>query len=368
MKASNIIIALLACGITASVAYLAALKTGIIYKYPEPFYLSANDEAKRPVYQQLDSNEKAVYASLLKGMQKQEEEIPLPYEISGYMYEKLYCLLEKQESDMFFLDSSYYTADKFRKATIIYRQKDYDYSKEINSLSEIRKNISDNLPQGDDYEKAMYIHDYIVNNCRYLEESDDTIYESTAYGCLVEGVANCEGYAKAFDLLASDAGLQSILVTGTTNDGKNHAWNQVNVNGNWYNIDVTWDDKEDGEIRWIYFLCDDDSFSRTHFKEVHYFTPFQCSENKDNFYVRSGLYAESAEQAKDIFLDKVEKGEKSVRLRFPDSYTYSDFKANYIDSQAIFGLIFSKDDTKTRNISISLTENVEEHCMTIELL
>ena len=142
----------------------------------------------------------------------------------------------------------------------------------------------------------------------------------------------------------------------------------MNVNGNWYNIDVTWDDKEDGEIRWIYFLCDDDSFSRTHFKEVHYFTPFQCSENKDNFYVRSGLYAESAEQAKDIFLDKVEKGEKSVRLRFPDSYTYSDFKANYIDSQAIFGLIFSKDDTKTRNISISLTENVEEHCMTIELL
>ena len=53
----------------------------------------------------------------------------------------------------------------------------------------------------DDYEKALYIHDYIVNKCRYLEESDNTEYESTAYGCLVEGVANCEGYAKAFNIM-----------------------------------------------------------------------------------------------------------------------------------------------------------------------
>ena len=172
MKLSNALTVLLTFGITAAVAYVIALKTEIIYTYPDPFYLSAQEEAKRPVYQQLDSDEKAVYSSLLKGMEKQQDEIPLPYEISGYMYEKLYCLLEKQESDMFFLDSSYYTADKFRKATVIYREKDYNYQNEIKSLTDIRNQVSENIPQGDDYEKALYIHDYIVNNCRYLEEID----------------------------------------------------------------------------------------------------------------------------------------------------------------------------------------------------
>ena len=368
MKASTILTVVLTCGITAAVAYLAALKTGLIYKYPEPFYLSADEEKKRPIYQQLNSDEKAVYSSLLRGMEKQQDEIPLPYEISGYMYEKLYCLLEKQESDMFFLDSSYYTAEKFRKATVIYRESEHDYSNEINALNNIRKQVSENIPQGDDYEKAIYIHDYIVNNCRYLEESDNTKYESTAYGCLVEGVANCEGYAKAFDLLAADLGLQSLLITGETNDGKNHAWNQVKINDNWYNIDVTWDDKNDGEIRWIYFLCDDDIFSRTHFSEVRYFTPFSCTENKDNFYVRNNLYAETPEQARDIFLARVEKGENSVRMRFSESSSYNDFKSDYINSGKIYELIFEKDSSKSRNIKISLTENVEEHCMTIELL
>ena len=169
-------------------------------------------------------------------------------------------------------------------------------------------------------------------------------------------------------MLASDAGLQSILVTGTTNDGKNHAWNQVNVNDSWYNIDVTWDDKEDGEIRWIYFLCDDDIFNRTHFKEVHYFTPFQCTESRDNFYIRNNLYAETPEQARDILLARVSGGENTVRLRFSESSSYNDFKSDYINSGKIYDLIFETDTSKTKNIKISLTENTKENCMTIELL
>ena len=76
MKISTVFTILITCGITAAVAYVIALKTEIIYKYPEPFYLSADEEAKRPVYQQLNSDEKAVYSSLLRGMHKQENEIP----------------------------------------------------------------------------------------------------------------------------------------------------------------------------------------------------------------------------------------------------------------------------------------------------
>ena len=42
-------------------------------------------------------------------------------------------------------------------------------------------------------------------------------------------------------------GLESQLITGITDKGENHAWNQVKVDGDWYNSDVTWADTDDGD-------------------------------------------------------------------------------------------------------------------------
>lgn len=65
----------------------------------------------------------------------------------------------------------------------------------------------------------------------------------TAYGALKDGLANCSGYALAFDLLAKRAGLPSLVVQGfLETDGdlrEGHAWNMVQLEGKWYQIDVT---------------------------------------------------------------------------------------------------------------------------------
>ena len=61
----------------------------------------------------------------------------------------------------------------------------------------------------------------------------------------MEGEALCEGYAKAFDLLAKELDLPSVLVTGVDDSNGNHAWNQVKINGDWYNTDVTWENLGD---------------------------------------------------------------------------------------------------------------------------
>ena len=100
------------------------------------------------------------------------------------------------------------------------------------------------------------IHDYIIKRCDY----DRTVYKSfrykgkryvnkkkpselsfTAYGALIRKKAVCEGYAKAFTLLARRAGIPCVYVTGTTY-GIPHAWNIVKVGGKYRYIDTTWDD------------------------------------------------------------------------------------------------------------------------------
>ena len=55
----------------------------------------------------------------------------------------------------------------------------------------------------------------------------------------------CDGYAATFQYLMHRAGLDCVIVTGSTTNadrGADHAWNKVKVNGEWLNMDVCWSD------------------------------------------------------------------------------------------------------------------------------
>ena len=97
--------------------------SGIFRDYPDAEYLTTEEAEHRPIYNQLDKDEKAVYTALYRGISQKEEKIPLPMDISGDEYSKIYCILEKQEGSFFYLDSVYYTAMKVRDAKIAYREK-----------------------------------------------------------------------------------------------------------------------------------------------------------------------------------------------------------------------------------------------------
>ena len=100
-------------------------------------------------------------------------------------------------------------------------------------------------PEMSEYEKVKAIHDHIINYTEYDYERylNGTVPEvsHSARGVFEYGLAVCQGYAYAFELLCDLAGLECDYVTGTAGGG-GHAWNQVKVDGKWYNIDVTWDD------------------------------------------------------------------------------------------------------------------------------
>lgn len=111
-----------------------------------------------------------------------------------------------------------------------------------------------------DFEKAYKIHDYLILNTAYDEKNYDrnTIpsVDYTAEGILVNHTGVCEGYAKAYQALMVMLGIPTITVTGD-----NHMWNMVKLGGNWYHVDVTWDDPvpdEEGRTDYEYFLVSDE--------------------------------------------------------------------------------------------------------------
>ena len=74
---------------------------------------------------------------------------------------------------------------------------------------------------------------------------DESFHDSfNAYGILLKKKGVCASYAASFKLLADEAGLDSIVVTGYLNGNVPHAWNRVNIDGQWLTIDSTNNDNE----------------------------------------------------------------------------------------------------------------------------
>ena len=92
-----------------------------------------------------------------------------------------------------------------------------------------------------DLEKAVYVHDWLVQNLAYDTEhvEDGLIDDHNARNALVDGPTVCEGYAKVYALALNRLDIPAVLVTSST---LNHAWNMVELDGQWYQVDCTWDD------------------------------------------------------------------------------------------------------------------------------
>ena len=98
----------------------------------------------------------------------------------------------------------------------------------------------------DDYEKIKAVHDYLVLLNRYV------YFDGGAYSALYKGRSACTGYAFSFYAIMKELGIPVTMEIGG-----NHAWNRVQWEGEWYNIDVTWDDNGIVDVNYQYFMrCD----------------------------------------------------------------------------------------------------------------
>jgi transglutaminase/protease-like cytokinesis protein 3 len=118
-----------------------------------------------------------------------------------------------------------------------------------------------------EYELVKAIHDYVTLNTRYDDNVDEYSNSHFAEGALFNGLAVCDGYASALKMILNAAGIESLVIFGESPDGP-HAWNQVKIGGEWYNVDVTWASSAGkGEVYYDYFCVPDSIFLRDHFPE-----------------------------------------------------------------------------------------------------
>ena len=148
-----------------------------------------------------------------------------------------------------------------------------DYNKGVQkAVADIKKYVNNN-----DSRLAIYlgIHDYICEKIDYntkAEKANATslkyLYAGTSANTFLSKPYKndrkllCEGYAKSFKVLCNAFGLSDscVSVVGKVKNAKIlHQWNYVKINSKWYLIDTTWDDVEESEPYYIYFLAGQDS-------------------------------------------------------------------------------------------------------------
>ena len=121
-------------------------------------------------------------------------------------------------------------------------------------------------------ERALTIHDYILQITQYAYKNDGVTPESEMWAHNIAGGAQygkgvCETYAKTYDYLCGLFAIPCITVTGfAVEDGERfgHAWNVVGIDENWYYVDSTWNDLGERTLTREWFGADPETFVSTH--------------------------------------------------------------------------------------------------------
>lgn len=111
-----------------------------------------------------------------------------------------------------------------------------------------------------DFEKERYVHDALLGRVEYQTGAK---MSQSAYSALVNRRTVCAGYARAFQYIMQQLNIPCYYCTGYS--GENHAWNIVLLDGDYYNVDLTWDDTQPGT--YDYFNRSDAEFAGDHVRK-----------------------------------------------------------------------------------------------------
>ncbi len=170
-----------------------------------------------------------------------------------------------------------------------------------------------------DFEKALWLHDWILDNADY----DYSYSYCSAEGVLARGTGTCEAYHRAYVMLLNKVGIQTGRITGN-----GHVWTAVKMNGNWYQVDSTWDDKGENVFyeyeEHLYFGITDSIMGLVHSDHKAAVPGYESTALENNYFIYTGEISRWSDPFKDKIKQKIASGQTEFVLDvtdgMPDSY------------------------------------------------
>ncbi|HFI0394026.1 TPA: transglutaminase domain-containing protein [Streptococcus suis] len=298
-------------------------------------------------FQQLDTDrERRVYLQFVNGLRKRENTIELD-SVNQELYTRVYFSVANDFPEYYWLTDAMVDGIEFSDLS----QPTYpaDVEQVSSQLEEVARIILEQAPKGSDYEMIKFFYETIIKQTTYDVEalSNDSLSwkEQGITSVLLEKKSVCAGYSRTFQYLCKLAGIHCIYVSGMANSEQGgqigHAWNLVQIGGQYYGIDTTWGDpvfeeamggQGQAEISYDYLCVTDEALNRTRKADsdlLGYWGqefPFQsrplvypsATDNSLNYYVQLGAYFTTFDET--AVLDSVrsqkEQGADRIFLQF----------------------------------------------------
>lgn len=163
-----------------------------------------------------------------------------------------------------------------------------------------------------DYEKALWLHDWVVNNCEY----DYSYLYCNAEGALTRGLGTCEAYHRAYVMLLKRAGIASGRM-----EGNGHVWTAVKIDNKWYQVDTTWDSSTDQwngypDLKHIYFGLNDELMTGVH-SDHRPVSGYESNSLEHNYFIQSGKIKQYSDPFIPQIKSQLSKGIGNFSLSVP---------------------------------------------------
>ena len=227
-------------------------------------------------YQSLDTDElKAVYLTVEEELAKSYSEDFWLENATLSMLDEALTAYELDHPEVFWLNlSSRYSYIDYGDSLEVGLNFELEGEELDNAKERFNQRVDEIIAEAPadatDYQIEIYINDYIIDNCEYQSGASMC---HTAYGSLMNGLAVCDGYSKAFQLLCNRLGVECVGINGrcpefNEENGESsdtgHMWNGVKIGGDWYYIDVTWNDGDVHIQRHLYFNLTTEEILKNH--------------------------------------------------------------------------------------------------------
>ena len=247
----------------------------------------------------------------------------------------------------------------------------FSYTVSLQELSEQKAQVSRVLEKilkksngiDDPYEQVKWVYEYLITETKYRSRVTD----QSMYSVLVEGKGVCAGYARAFQFIMRNLGLEAILVTGdlkrSSADGgvlslftpyiseelNGHAWNMVKIGKQWYHVDVTSGEAltpMNRNISYNFLAVPTGQILKTHLISAGQVLPQSDSYDLE-YYRTHGLYFEQFDLRayQSLFSIAEKKKERDLDVRFSSREVLQKAVGELIDRQKIFRFL---DDDEVR--------------------
>lgn len=247
----------------------------------------------------LNSDEQRGYREMLSGIRERKEEFYVTISDDNEV-DRAYHALLKDHPELYWVHNrqqvykTTYDGSDYCVFSPGYSYTEEEMTQIDQSIENAWQEVNSLIPEGaDTYEIIKTVYTYLIDSTEYMTSDDD----QNIAGIFWKKNAVCAGYAGATQYLLERLGITCIYVDGDTADSsEGHAWNIVEIDGDYYYVDTTNGDQpqflEGDAVQMaehkttIYdYLCPfPDEYEITYVPAEEFAVP-DCTARDKNFYV-----------------------------------------------------------------------------------